>query len=63
MVAITGCLAPPLGIGRALIREGLERLRAPGPRGCSLVGHPQRLQRRWAGCCRRSAAPLAGFEL
>jgi len=46
MVAITGCLAPPLGIGRALIREGLERLRAPGPRGCSLVGHPQRLQRR-----------------
>lgn len=29
------------GIGGALIREGLVRLRAMGARGCCLVGHPQ----------------------
>jgi len=29
------------GIGKALIREGLTRLRALGPRGCCLVGHPR----------------------
>ncbi len=28
------------GIGKALIREGLSRLRALGARGCCLVGHP-----------------------
>lgn len=28
------------GIGRALIEEGLSRLKALGPRGCCLVGHP-----------------------
>lgn len=28
------------GIGAALIREGLSRLRAMGARGCCLVGHP-----------------------
>jgi putative acetyltransferase len=28
------------GIGRALIREGLSRLRAVKARGCCLVGHP-----------------------
>jgi putative acetyltransferase len=28
------------GIGRALVREGLSRLRALGARGCCLVGHP-----------------------
>lgn len=28
------------GIGKALIREGLARLRALGARGCCLVGHP-----------------------
>jgi putative acetyltransferase len=28
------------GIGSALIREGLDRLRARGARGCCLVGHP-----------------------
>lgn len=28
------------GIGRALIREGLSRLRAMDARGCCLVGHP-----------------------
>jgi putative acetyltransferase len=29
------------GIGGALIREGLERLRSLGARGCCLVGHPE----------------------
>ena len=29
------------GIGTALIREGLARLRALGARGCCLVGHPE----------------------
>ena len=29
-----------LGIGKALIREGLTRLKALGARGCCLVGHP-----------------------
>jgi putative acetyltransferase len=36
-------VAPELhrqGIGAALIREGLERLRASGARGCCLIGHP-----------------------
>ena len=28
------------GIGTALIRDGLARLRATGARGCCLVGHP-----------------------
>ena len=28
------------GIGRALIREGLSRLKTLGARGCCLVGHP-----------------------
>jgi putative acetyltransferase len=28
------------GIGKALIREGLARLKALGARGCVLVGHP-----------------------
>lgn len=29
------------GIGSALIREGMSRLKALGARGCCLVGHPQ----------------------
>lgn len=29
------------GIGKALIREGLSRLKALNARGCCLVGHPQ----------------------
>lgn len=29
-----------LGIGKALIREGLSRLKALGARGCCLAGHP-----------------------
>jgi putative acetyltransferase len=29
------------GVGKALIREGLARLRAIGARGCCLVGHPE----------------------
>ena len=29
-----------MGIGKALIREGLARLKALGARGCCLVGHP-----------------------
>jgi len=29
------------GIGKALIQEGLSRLRKLGARGCCLVGHPQ----------------------
>lgn len=29
------------GIGKALIEEGLSRLRALGAKGCCLVGHPQ----------------------
>ena len=29
------------GIGKALIAEGLSRLRAMGARGCCLVGHPE----------------------
>lgn len=29
------------GIGGALIREGLARLRAEGARGCCLAGHPE----------------------
>jgi putative acetyltransferase len=37
-------VAPELhrqGIGGALVREGLTRLRALGARGCCLVGHPE----------------------
>jgi putative acetyltransferase len=33
------------GIGSALIREGLSRLRAFDARGCCLVGHPQYYRR------------------
>lgn len=29
------------GIGKALVREGLSRLKALNARGCCLVGHPQ----------------------
>ena len=29
------------GIGKALIREGLARLKAMGAQGCCLVGHPE----------------------
>lgn len=29
------------GIGKALMHEGLSRLKALGARGCSLVGHPE----------------------
>jgi putative acetyltransferase len=29
------------GIGKALIQEGLNRLKAIGAKGCCLVGHPQ----------------------
>jgi putative acetyltransferase len=29
------------GIGKALIREGLERLQTLGAKGCCLVGHPE----------------------
>jgi putative acetyltransferase len=30
-----------MGIGKALIQEGLSRLRSLGAKGCCLVGHPQ----------------------
>lgn len=30
-----------MGIGKALINEGLSRLKAMGAKGCCLVGHPQ----------------------
>jgi putative acetyltransferase len=30
-----------MGIGKALIREGLSRLKDLGAKGCCLVGHPQ----------------------
>jgi putative acetyltransferase len=30
-----------MGIGKALIQEGLERLKAMKARGCCLVGHPE----------------------
>ena len=30
-----------MGIGKALIREGLSRLKELGAKGCCLVGHPQ----------------------
>ena len=33
------------GIGSALIREGLSRLRALGAKGCCLVGHPEYYRR------------------
>ena len=33
------------GIGKALIQEGLSRLRKLGARGCCLVGHPQYYRR------------------
>jgi putative acetyltransferase len=33
------------GIGGALLREGLLRLKALGARGCCLVGHPEYYQR------------------
>jgi len=29
------------GIGKALINEGIQRLKAMGAKGCCLVGHPQ----------------------
>ena len=34
-----------LGIGKALIREGLSRLKAIRARGCCLVGHPEYYER------------------
>jgi putative acetyltransferase len=33
------------GIGSALIREGLARIRALGAKGCCLVGHPEYYRR------------------
>jgi putative acetyltransferase len=33
------------GIGRALIQEGISRLKALGARGCCLVGHPEYYRR------------------
>ena len=33
------------GVGTALIREGLSRLRALGAQGCCLVGHPEYYRR------------------
>ena len=33
------------GVGGALIREGLSRIRERGARGCCLVGHPQYYRR------------------
>ena len=33
------------GIGSILIREGLTRLKALGPKGCCLVGHPEYYRR------------------
>jgi putative acetyltransferase len=33
------------GIGSALIREGLSRLKALGAGGCCLVGHPEYYRR------------------
>lgn len=33
------------GIGRALLREGLSRLKRLGGRGCCLVGHPEYYRR------------------
>lgn len=33
------------GVGSALIREGLARLKRMGARGCCLVGHPEYYQR------------------
>lgn len=33
------------GIGKTLIREGLERLKALGAKGCCLVGHPDYYRR------------------
>jgi putative acetyltransferase len=30
-----------MGIGKALIREGLSRLKSLGAKGCCLVGHPE----------------------
>ena len=35
------------GIGKALIREGLLRLKAMNAQGCCLVGHPDYLQEMW----------------
>ncbi len=34
-----------MGIGKALIQEGLSRLKVLGARGCCLVGHPQYYKR------------------
>jgi len=33
------------GIGRALIQEGISRLKDLGARGCCLVGHPEYYRR------------------
>lgn len=34
-----------MGIGSALMRDGLDRMRALGARGCCLVGHPEYYRR------------------
>ncbi len=34
-----------MGIGSALMRDGLDRMRAVGARGCCLVGHPEYYRR------------------
>ena len=55
------------GVGKALIREGLSRLRALGARGCCLVGHPgYYLQfgfRNVAGLVHEHAPPEVCFAL
>ncbi|MFO0926969.1 MAG: N-acetyltransferase [Gemmataceae bacterium] len=45
------------GIGKALIREGLARLKALGAAGCCLVGHPEYYRR-----CGFENVPGLGYE-
>lgn len=56
-----------MGIGKALIREGLSRLKALNARGCCLVGHPQYYKKfgfeNVAGLIHEGVPPEAFFAL
>lgn len=55
------------GIGRALIEEGLSRLKARNARGCCLVGHPEYYKRfgfkNTAGLAHEGVPPEVFFTL
>ncbi len=56
-----------MGIGKALIREGLARLKKLGAKGCCLVGHPEYYPKfgfiNVAGLAHEGVPPEAFFAL